>query len=73
MIEADLNEATQEQLEKLPGVGPTSAKKIIASRPYTSVMDLSKVGFSYATIRRISRVLTLKSAISANSFREKAG
>jgi DNA uptake protein ComE-like DNA-binding protein len=62
MIEAHLNEATQEQLEKLPGVGPYSAKKIIASRPYESVMELSKIGFSGSIIKRIIRVLSLKSA-----------
>lgn len=39
----DLNEATQEQLETLPGVGPSMAEKIIGGRPYRSVQDLLNV------------------------------
>jgi DNA uptake protein ComE-like DNA-binding protein len=38
----DLNVATEKELEDLPGVGPATAKKIIAGRPYGSVAELSK-------------------------------
>jgi hypothetical protein len=50
----DLNNATQSQLESLSGVGPATAKKIIAGRPYSAVSDLSKAGVSAATINKIS-------------------
>ena len=40
----DLNKATVEELEELPGVGPATAKKIVAGRPYTKVDDLAKAG-----------------------------
>jgi DNA uptake protein ComE-like DNA-binding protein len=50
----DLNSATQQELEALPGVGEATAKKIIAGRPYSSVSDLSKAGVPQATIDKIS-------------------
>src|SRR5450432_4028003 len=62
----DLNNATQSQLEALNGVGPATAKKIIAGRPYTSVSDLSKAGVSAATIAKIGSQVTVgKPAVAA--------
>lgn len=36
----NINVATQAELEELPGIGPITAQKIIASRPYSGVGDL---------------------------------
>lgn len=41
--EVNINTATQEQLEGLPGIGPKKAQAIIAGRPYNSVDDLDRV------------------------------
>ncbi len=37
----DINSATAEELDKLPGVGPARAKAIIANRPYNGKDDLT--------------------------------
>lgn len=50
----DINSAPEQELDKLPGVGPATAKKIIAGRPYTSVADLSRAGLRPATIQKIT-------------------
>jgi competence protein ComEA len=36
----DINSASAEELDKLPGIGPARAKAIIASRPYNGKDDL---------------------------------
>src|SRR5258708_19354330 len=38
----DINSASAEELDKLPGVGPARAKAIIANRPYNGKHDLSQ-------------------------------
>jgi competence protein ComEA len=37
----DINSASAEELDKLPGVGPVRAKAIIANRPYNGKDDLT--------------------------------
>ncbi len=53
----DLNNATQAELEALPGVGAATAKKIIEGRPYSKVSDLAKAGVSSSTIDQISKLV----------------
>lgn len=36
----DINSATSNELDSLPGVGPVTAEKIISNRPYSSIQDL---------------------------------
>lgn len=56
----NLNTASQAELEKLPGVGPAMAKKIIAGRPYNSVSELSpKAGLPAGTVQKITPLVTV--------------
>ena len=61
----DLNSGSEKELETLPGVGPATAKKIIAGRPYASVDDLSKAGVSASTIAKIKPHVTVGPAAPA--------
>jgi Helix-hairpin-helix motif len=55
----DLNSASETELDKLPGVGKATAKKIIAGRPYQSVDDLSKAGVPKSTIEKLAPLVTV--------------
>lgn len=49
-----LNNATQAEIETLPGVGPVTASKIISSRPYNDVAQLiSKKAVSKSVYEKI--------------------
>ena len=62
----DLNTASQQDLEDLPAVGPATAKKIVAGRPYKSVSDLTRAGVTEQQLERISPLVTVggKSEVS---------
>jgi competence protein ComEA len=55
----NVNTATLEELETLPGVGPKTAKLIVDGRPYATVEDLLRVkGIGPATLAKIKPLAT---------------
>ena len=58
----DLNSASEKELEAIKGVGPATAKKIIAGRPYKSVDELSKAGLNAKAIEGIKPFVTIGKA-----------
>ena len=61
----DPNTATEEQLDRLPGIGPAAARAILASReaegPFADAQALTRVrGIGPATVERIAPHLTLE-------------
>ncbi len=61
----DINSASEKDLDGLPGVGPATAKKIIAGRPYSSVSDLSRAGLKPAVIQKITPLVVVGAASAA--------
>jgi competence protein ComEA len=58
----DLNAASEKELESIKGIGPATAKKIVAGRPYKSVDELSKAGLSSKQVEAIKPFVTVGSA-----------
>lgn len=68
----NLNTASEKELEGLKGVGPATAKKIIAGRPYNSVDELSKAGVPAKTIEAIKPFVAVGPAAPSAVAPEKA-
>ena len=60
----DINSASQAELEAVKGVGPATAKKIIANRPYKSLDELSKAGLAAKKIESFKSSLTVGGAVA---------
>jgi competence protein ComEA len=56
---ADINSASEKELEAIKGVGPATAKKIVANRPYQSVDELSKAGLKPKAVEAIKPFVTV--------------
>ncbi len=69
----DLNKATAEELEELPGVGPATAKKIVAGRPYAKIDDLSKAGITARVIASIRSKVHVGEAAKEKAKSKPAG
>jgi competence protein ComEA len=61
----DLNSASEKDLEALPGVGPATAKKIMAGRPYKSTDELKKAGLNDKAIEALKPLVTAGPAAAA--------
>ncbi|HEV3121777.1 MAG TPA: helix-hairpin-helix domain-containing protein, partial [Isosphaeraceae bacterium] len=60
IAKVDLNSATAEELEQLPGVGKATSKKIIDGRPYKTVDDLAGAGISAREIDQLKPLVTVR-------------
>ena len=57
----DLNNATQKELESLPGIGEKLAQDIIDNRPYASVDDLLQIPrFGKSRLTKIRDLVTVE-------------
>lgn len=67
----DVNHATQEELQGLPGVGEAYAKKIIEGRPYKNEADLVKSGIPQATVDKLKHKIRFGREKAAKHRKER--
>ena len=63
----DINTASMQDLVAVKGIGPATAKKIIAGRPYGSIQDLSKAGLNAKQISDLTPSLKISSIPAAKT------
>lgn len=57
----NINTASAEQLDALPGIGPVKAKAIIEARPFNAPEDIMKVkGIKQGEFSKIKDMITVK-------------
>ena len=69
----DINTATAAQLEAVPGITASYAKRIIAARPYASVKELSKSGIAASRLEKIEPLVTVAEKTPAKRPSGKSG
>lgn len=57
VAKVDINHASEQELEALPGIGKTYAKKIIEGRPYKKKSDLVKIGVPKKTVDNLKGLI----------------
>jgi hypothetical protein len=63
-----LNQASRDELQQLPGIGPRLAERILAVRPFDSLDDVKSVkGITEALLERLSAVATTPDALPASA------
>jgi len=72
--DVDLNAASLEELETLPGITPDQARKILGGRPYRSMQELERVGIPHDIVEQISppAIIWLKGSRSGGDARAGA-
>ncbi len=62
VAQVEINTASYEELQKLPGIGKKLAERIVAHRPYQKVDDLGKVpGIGPVTLHRLKPLIRVES------------
>jgi competence protein ComEA len=73
MAVIDLNSASVEQLQTLPGITADYARKIVAGRPYKERKDLERAGIPHEVAERIGPPAMIKSVGPAPALPKGSG